>query len=115
MTVRIDPEPIGEHNLRALITSVQTPVAPPLPAALAESLAARARGGGAAGNGLPVAAAGCAVAGLVLLALLPLLPAGRMDMRWWMAAIPAINLLLSPFAAAVVIKAMRKETSDAKA
>jgi hypothetical protein len=115
MTERNDPEPTGERNLRALITSVQTPDAPPLPAALAESLAARARGGGAAGNGLPVAAAGCAVAGLVLLALLPFRPAGRMDLRWWMAAVPAVNLLLSPFAAAVVVRAMRKELSDAQA
>jgi hypothetical protein len=115
MTERNDPEPIGERNLRMLIAPVLTPAAPPLANTLAESLAAHARGGAAAGSGLPVAAAGFSVAGLLLLALLPLLPAGRMDLRWWVAAVPAVNLLLSPFAAAVVISALRKEPSDAKA
>ncbi|MGB7539799.1 MAG: hypothetical protein WBM17_14750 [Anaerolineales bacterium] len=114
MKGRNDPEPVGERNWRILISSAQTPAAPPLSAALSASLAARVRGGAGAGSRLPVAAAGCAVAGLALLVLLPFLPAGRMDLRWWMAAVPAANLLLGPFAAAVVILKMKREASDAK-
>ncbi|MGB7539167.1 MAG: hypothetical protein WBM17_11570, partial [Anaerolineales bacterium] len=68
----------------------------------------------AAGIDLPVAAAGCAVAGLLLLALLLLLPAGRMDLRGWMAAVPAANLLFGPIAAAVVILKMKREAKNAK-
>jgi hypothetical protein len=114
MTERNDPEPVGERNWRILISSALAPAAPPLSPALPASLAARARGGAEAGIEWPVAAAGCAVAGLVLLALLPFLPAGRMDLRWWMAAVPAANLLLGPFATAVVILKMKREASDAK-
>jgi hypothetical protein len=114
MDDRNNPEPVGERNLRILITSTQSPAAPPLSGTLAEALAARARESAAADSPAPVAAAGCFVAGLLLIALLLLLPAGRMDLRFWMAAVPAVNLLLGPFAAAVVIRIMQKEAIHAK-
>jgi hypothetical protein len=114
MTERNNPEPVGERNLRILIASAQSPAAPPLIGTLAASLAARARVSAAADSIAPVAAAGCFVAGLLLLALLTLLPAGRMDLRIWMAAVPAVNLLLGPFAAAVIIRKIQREASNAK-
>jgi hypothetical protein len=114
MTERNDPESVGERNLRILISSAQSPTAPPLSPALAAAIVARAGGGAEAGSRLPITAAGCAVAGLALLALLHFLPAGRMDLRCGMAAVPVANLLLGLFTTSVVILKKRREASDVK-
>lgn len=114
MPERRDPESIEERNLRILIPSTLTPAAPPLSAGLPAQLASRARGGITARIDGPLAAAICSTAGMVILALLLLLPSGRMDLLRWVAAVPAVNVLLSPFAAYIVIRNMRREISNAK-
>jgi len=108
------PESIEERNLRILVSAALTPAAPPLPPGLPSQLAFRARGNTAARMDLPLAAAGCSALGLVLLAVLPLLPAGRTDLRWWALVVPAANLLLGPFAAYLVVRNRKGEVFHAK-
>jgi hypothetical protein len=114
MTDRNGPESAEERNLRILLSSACQGAAPPLPEGLPSQLASRARGDSSARIDLPLAAAGCAALGLVLLAMLPLLPSGRTDLRVWAWIVPAVNILLGPFAAYVVIRNIKREATHAK-
>ncbi len=114
MTERNEAESMEERNLRILLTDAGRPDAPPLPSGLPSQLAARARRKDVSRIDLPLAAAACSTAGVLLLAALPLLPAGRTDLRAWALILPAANLLLGPFAAFVVFRNIKGDVSHAK-
>ncbi|MFN2299472.1 MAG: hypothetical protein ACK2UB_11525 [Anaerolineales bacterium] len=108
MNDRIEPWAAEERNLQRIVKAACRPDAPPLPAGLPESLAARSRRAGARPKvDLPLVAAVCSTAGVLLLIVLTFLPAGRMDLRLWAVVLPALNILLAPFAAWVVVRHMR--------
>jgi hypothetical protein len=114
MADRKKPESVEEKNLRMIVSSALIPSAPPVSPELPAQLAARARQGRPVRFDLPLAAAGFSALGLLLLAALPLLPAQRMDLRWWAFLIPAINLVLAPFAAYIVVRNISREATHAK-
>lgn len=108
------PESIEGRNLRMIVSSALIPAAPPVSTGLPAQLAARAGKDLPVRIDLPLAAASCSALGLLLMAALPLLPAQRMDLRWWAFLIPAINLILGPFAAYIVIRNTPREATHAK-
>ena len=109
-----ESESIEERNLRMIVASTLTPAAPAVSAGLPAQLATRARSDAPAQFDVPLAAAGCAAFGILFLAALTLLPAQRMDLRWWALLVPAVNLGLGPFAAYVVIRNISREATHAK-
>jgi hypothetical protein len=114
MPDRKEPETAEERNLRVLVAGACRPDAPALPSGLPARLAARARGEGRRRIDLPLAAAACSAAGLVVLAAWPLLPAGRTDLRSWALILPAVNLLVGPLAAVVVVRHVQRGASHAE-
>ncbi|MBN1440786.1 MAG: hypothetical protein JW929_15370 [Anaerolineales bacterium] len=105
---------IEDRNLERIITSALAPQSPPLPDDLAAQLAARARSRPPTRDDLPLAAAVCSAAGILLLAGAVLLPAGRTDLRAWVLVLPAANLLLGPVAAFIVIRNFQGGVSNAE-
>jgi hypothetical protein len=108
MDDRIVQRAAEERNLQRIVKAACRPDVPPLPAGLPESLADRSRRAGVRPRvDLPLAAAVCSTAGVFLLIAWLFLPAGRMDLRLWAVMLPALNILLAPFAAWVVVHHMR--------
>jgi hypothetical protein len=114
MTDRSGPESAEERNVRILVAGACRPDPPPLPSGLPGRLAARVRVRTAGRVDLPLAAAACSAAGLLFLALSSFLPAGRTDLRAWILLLPAVNLLLAPLAAYVVVRNVKGGLTHAK-
>jgi hypothetical protein len=84
------------------------------PSRLPAQLAARVREQINPRLDLPLAAAACSPAGLILLVASSFLFMERMDLRIWALILPAANLLLGPPAALIVIKNFTKEAAYAE-
>ena len=109
MTDPVTPEAAEERNVQRILAAACRPEAPPLSSDLPARLADRAR----REDILTLAAAACSTAGILLPIAVVFLPWERLELRAWAVVLPAMNILLAPFAAYLVVRNMKGRVSHA--